>query len=413
MDPVIRPDNGLLLIALQSAEGTAATLDPALHAVPIEAGSFSYPNPYASEDVSESTGSYVASAPLIVGQPAPISFRSRIKGANATYSASVKPPLHAPLQACGLRGQFTAAITAAALTAGSTTSATLGTGFTGTAQLYRGMPLILSGGIGAGHAPLITDFSAAKVAILSDLFSSALDITTLAAIPANWTYAGASPADAAARITDHPCVTVGWYEDGNLYQWMDVRGTLDMEGDTARPGFGTFNLSGTYLGSSTVAVPTDAVLASHSAPTLVKGAGLPPAMLANRIPLPISKWALRNGGGIETPEDPNTQFGFGAGQIVDRRPMFEADPLRTLVSTRDAIAEIGAAVSGAATNYPIGLRFGSAAGNRWSLLCPLAQPVSADPTMRGKLRADQIGWQALSPGRDSAGRDGDRILCFF
>lgn len=413
MDPVIRPENGLLLIAAQSAEGTPATLDPALHAVPLEAGSFTYGSPYSSEDVNESNGSYVAAAPMIVGQAVPLSFRSRIKGANAAYSASVKPPLHAALQACGWRGQFMAAVAAAALTAGATSEATLGTGFTGTAQLYRGMPLILSVGEGAGHMPLIVDYSAGKVAILSDLFSAALDTTTMAEIPANWTYAGTSPADAAARLTDHPCVTVGWYEDGNLYQWADVRGTLDLEGDTARPGFGVFNLSGTYIGATAAAMPANAVVASHSAPTLVKGTGLPPAALINRVPLPISNWALRNGGGLETPEDPNTPFGFGAGQIVGRKPMFEADPLRTLVSTRDAIAEIGAAVSGAATTYPIALRFGSAANNRWSLLLPKAQPVSADPAMRGALRADQIGWQALSPGADAQARDSDRFLCFF
>src|SRR5687767_10778317 len=107
MDPVVRPENGLLLIAPQSAEGTPATLDPTLHAVPIEANSFRYGAPFTSEEANEATGSYVASAPLIVGQEVPLGFRSRIKGAGAgqTYSSTVKPPLHAALQACGWRGQ--------------------------------------------------------------------------------------------------------------------------------------------------------------------------------------------------------------------------------------------------------------------------------------------------------------------
>lgn len=408
MDPVIRPQNGVLLIALQSAEGSPATLDPALHAVPVEAGSVTYNGPFGTEPVGEATGSYVSSSPLVFGRPATIGFRSRIKGAKATYTSSLKPPLHAALQACGWRGLFQAAIAAAALSAGSALSGTLGTGFTGTAQLYTGMPLVLSVGVGAGHVPLITNYTAGKVATLSDTFDPALDNTTEAAIPANWTYAGTSPRDASARALDHPVATIGWYEDGNLYTWVDCRGVLDLEGDAARPGFGAFSFTGVFTGVTTTAVPASAVVASHSAPTLVKGAGLPPAMIANRKPLPISRWALRSGGGIESPADPNTTYGFGAGQIGGRTPMFEADPLRTLVSTRNAIAEIEAQ-----SNYPIALRFGSVAFNRWALVIPQAQPVSVDNAERTGMRADQLVWQATSPGRDNVDRDSDRFLTFY
>lgn len=410
MDEVIRPEHGVLLIAIQTGPGVPATLDPTLHAVPFEAGSFTYGAPFTFEASNEANGSYVGGAPLIIGQEVPLNFRSRIKGAGAgvTYSSTVKPPLHASFQGCGWRGYFQAAIAAAALTAGSTTTATLGTGFTGTAQLYAGMPLVLSVGPGAGQTPFITDFTSGKVATLSDTMGTALDNTTLAAIPAHWTYAGTSPADAAARATDHPLLTVGWYEDGNFYQWQDVRGVVNLDGETAKPGYAAFTMSGTYMGSSVQAVPTNAVIASHSAPVLTKGAGVPSAALVNRKELPISRWSLQNGGNLESVADPNTPYGFGPGQIAGRVPMFEADPLRTLVSTRDAIAEIAAA-----STYPIALRHGQVAGNRWGLLLALAQPVKADPEMRGKLRSDAMGWQGLNPGRDTQGRDRDRVLIFY
>lgn len=408
--PVIRPANGLLLVALQSAEGVPATLDPLLHAVPTESGSFTYGAPYTSEAANESNGSYVGSAPLIVGQEVPISFRSRVKGAGAgaTYSASVKPPLHAVFHCCGWRGQFTASVSAAALTAGTTTSATLGTGYTGTAQLYTGMPLMLSVGPGAGQVPLITDYTAGKVATLSDTMPIALTTSTLAAIPANWTYAGTSPADAAARLTDHPCATVGWYEDGNLLTWMDVRGVLDFEGDAARPGFAAFSGTGTYIGETVAAMPTNAVVAGHSAPILTKPTNAPSAALVNRIELPISRWALRSGSQMEGVADPNTPNGFAAGQLTDRVPVFEADPLKTLVTTRDATAEIAAMA-----NYPIALRFGQTTGNRWALLIGQAQPTQANPEMRGKLRSLAQVWQCLSPGRDAQARDRDRTITFY
>lgn len=409
MNPVIRPTNGLLLIALQTAEGSPTTLDPLLHAVSIEDGSFTYANPFRAEDSDESNGSLVAGGPMIIGQEVPISFRAKMRGAGngITYTALIKPPLHAAFGCCGWRGQFQAAIAAAALTAGSTTTATLGTGYTGTAQLYMGMPLALSVGPGAGHVPLITNYTAGKVATLSDQLAT-LTTATLAAIPANWTYAGTTPIDAASRLTDTPCATVGWYEDGNLLQWQDVRGIMDLDGESAKPGFATFNMTGTFMGSSTVTMPTNQVVAAHSAPVLTKGTGLPSALLVNRIELPISKWSLKTGGSLQSIVDPNTQYGFGPGQLAGRKPIFGADPLGTLVSTFDAMAEIGTA-----PNYPITARFGQTAGNRWSLLLPTAQPITANPSMRGENRAFDKEWQGLTAGRDAQNRDSDRFLSFF
>ncbi|MFT3968424.1 MAG: hypothetical protein QM690_21350, partial [Sphingobium sp.] len=311
-------------------------------------------------------------------------------------------------QACGLRGQFTAAIAAAALTAGTTTSGTLGTGFASTADQYRGMPLILSGASapGSGRMPLVVSYSAAKEALLSDLYGTALSTSTMAALPANWSYAGTSPADATARATDQPFATIYYYEDGVLRQWVDCRGVFEAEGQSARPGIGKFSFSGIYMGKTDVAVP-NAVVAGHSAPLLLKGTNLPPAMQVNRRSLPISRWSLSNGGQIETPDDPNTVAGFGAGQIGGRKPMFEADPLSTLVAARDVIAEIAAYA-----NYPVALQFGSTAGNRLSILLPVAQPVEATPGMRGSFRSETTRWQALNPGDDAYARDGDVILCF-
>ncbi len=408
-DPVIRPKNGVLLIALQSAEGTPAVPDPALHAVPYEADSESFNTPFRTEDSTEVTGSSVASAPLIVGQPATFAFRSRLKGAGAgaVYSSSVKPPLHAALQACGMRGQFTAAIAAAALTAGTTSSATLGAGYAGTAEQYRGMPLILSVGQGAGRIPMITGYTAGKVATLSDLYGAALDNTTLAALPANWTYAGTSPADLSARATDEPFATIRYYEDGTMIEWIDCHGTVDFDGASAKPGIAAFSFTGVYNGKVDAALP-NAVVAGHSAPLLLKGQGLPPAFQIGRRGLPISRWSLQNGSQIESPEDPNTPAGFAGGQITDRKPIFECDPLSTQVAARNVLADIAAF-----STYPGALQFGTAAGNRVALTLPLIQPIESTPGKRGALRSETNRYQCLNPGDDAYGRDGDRILCFY
>lgn len=411
MDPIIRPQNGLLLIGLQSAEGVAATLDPTLHAVPFVNGSFRKGVPFGAEDVNEVTGTLVGSAPLIVGQEVQFSFQTMIKGAGngVAYTSTVKPPLHAALSACGKRGQFTAAIAAAALTAGTTTTATLGTGYAATDDAYLGMPLILTGGTGAGMIPFVADYTAGRLATLTSASAVALSTATSAELPANWSYAGTSPRDVGSRATDHPCATVRYYEDGNLYEWVDVRGFVDLEGQTARAGMANFTMSGTFNGSSQVAIPANAVVALHSAPTLQKGSASGHSVaVVNRKELAISRWALQNGGGLETIVDPNTPYGFGAGQVAGRSPTFTADPYRTLISTRDAIAEIQAANA-----YSGALRFGTQVGNRWGLTLPKIQPVGAEDGMRGNLRSDDMSWRALSEGRDSSLRDTDSIITFF
>lgn len=408
-DPVIRPGNGLLLIALQSAEGTIATTSAATDVVPCETDSVDYNNPYKTEAANEANGSFVASSPLVLGQPATFTFRSRIKGAGPaiTYTASVKPPLHAPLSACGWLGQFQAAVAAAALAAGTASSATLGAGGAATAQIYRGMPLLLTGAPAAGRMPLISDYTAAKVATLTDLYGSALSASNTGAIPANWTYAGTSPQDAASRTSMHPCATISWYEDGTLIQLMDCRGTADLDGDSARPGFATFSFTGIWMGRTDAAMPANPVYPSQSAPLLVQGTGTGPIMQVNRRGMPISKWSLKNGSTLEMPDDPNTTIGFGAGQITDRVPIFEIDPLMSFVATRNALADIAAF-----SQYTGALQFGAVAGNRWSLTLPLIQPTNSAPGKRGNLRSETIQYQALTPGKDAASRDGDAIICF-
>lgn len=411
MDVTRRTSNALLLIKVQTAEGVPATPDPTLDAVPFEKDSINKSTPFTNEQSNEVSGSMVASTPLVIAQAATVSFRSRIKGAGngTTYTSTVKPPLHQALLGCGWRGLFTAAIATALLTAGGAASATLGTGFGTTAQMFLGMPLIFTAGVGNGDHPFIVDYTAAKVASLSQTFSPVLDTTTSASLPANWTYAGTSPADDATRATDQPFVTIWYYEDGILEKWQDCRGVLDLEGQNARPGYGTFNFTGTWISRTDVSMPTNAVVAMHGAPILMQQSGLPPAFVVNRRKLAISRWALRSGGNVESPDDPNSVGGFGSGQILERAPMVEFDPLRTALATRDALAELAAF-----TQYSAAMRFGLTAGNRWGLVMPKIQLVDAgDGVRNNSLRADQISAQVLSGGRDANTRDSDRFLVFY
>lgn len=408
-DPILRPANSALLFKIEATEGVDAA-PVAADAFPFEADGVSYNSPYRNEQSNEATGSLVSGAPLVVGQPAEIMIRCRMKGANAAYTASVKPPHHALLQACGKKGLFTASVAAAALTAGSATSATLGTGFGSVAQGYRGMPLVLSGGPGAGRTTFVTDYTAAKVATLADSFSTPLSVATQAAIPANWTYAGTSPVDNAARLTDHPSGTLYIYEDGTLLKFVGCRGVIsEWGGETAKPGFFTFKLMGIFVSRTDAAIPASIAIPANSAPILAQGAtGVDAAFLVNRLPLPISSWSLAEQAAQESPDDPNTAYGFGAAQLGGRTPVLSVDPLATLVATRNTLADVAAF-----SQYTALIRAMGTANNRWALTMPVVQPVDAAPGTRGAFRSEDVKYQALTPGRDPQNRDGDSILCFW
>jgi hypothetical protein len=361
MDQTIRPANVAVLFKLEGIEGVDANPDPTADALPVEADSVTYGTPWTMEDANEATGSLVAGAPLIIGQVTPISFKSRIKGAGpgVVYSATVKPPLHQPLQACGWRGQFTAAIAAAAATAGGANTLTLPAAFPAVSRAVLGMILLLTGGTGAGAQPAVIEYSAARVATLSETFAPALDATTQVSMPASWSYAQTSPSDTASRLTDQPSGTCYIYEDGRLMKFVGCRGTMTPDGKSARPGYATFNMTGIYAGRVDAPIPANLVIAGHSAPVMVQGVGVSPAASLNRKATTISTWSVVPGSQIENIDDPNTPYGFGPGQIVDRKKMLKLDPLATLVANRDTITDIGNGVQ-----MPGVLRHGSQTGNR-------------------------------------------------
>ncbi len=406
-DPVIRPENSVAMFKIETTEGVDAVPTVA-DAFPFETG-FQYNSPFTTEASSEVTGSLVAGAPEVIGQPAEITFRCRMKGANVAYSATVKPPHHSLLIAAGKKGVFTAAVAAAALVAVSGAGVTLGASFSALAQAYRGMPLKLTGGTGGGRTSFITDYSAAKVATLADSFDPALTTATQAEILPNWSYAGTSPKDQAARLTDHPSGTLYLNEDGVLRKYVGCRVSIsEWGGDTARTGFYTFRLTGVYAGKLDAALP-DAAVPLHSAPILAMGVtGIDPAFLVNRNELPVATWSIAENTTQENPEDPNTAYGFGASQLGRREPELRCNPLATLVAARNAEAEIEAK-----TQYSALIRAIGGAYNRWAITTPLIQPIAADASTRGSLRAEGMRFRMLSPGRDQQARDGDSILCFW
>lgn len=405
----LRHRNVAMRFKIETTEGVDAAPD-ATNAFPFEVDGYEYNSPLRAEGSQEANGSMAASAPLIIGQPADITLRVRMKGAGAgtTYTSSIKPPHHDLLQACGWRGLFNAAVAATALAAGTTSAATLAAPFATTAQTYRGLPLVLAGGSSGGRIAHVSDYTAARVASLTDLFDVALDIGVTAALPANWSYAPTSPADAVARAADHPSGTLYIYEDGVLRKFFGLRGMVDFAGETARPGFMSFRFMGIYGGKTDVARVSDSV-PQNAAPTLAMGSsGVTPSVVIDRQSLAIRNWSLGTNQQMEVSDDPNTPYGFGAADIAGRQQLLTLDPIETLVANRDVIADIESG-----ERYTGVIRCGTVPGNRWSITTPLLCPAASSPGRRGIYRTEELSLYALNPGTGPSTRDSEAVLCFY
>ena len=411
-DPAQRGANVAVLIRIMTDDNDTAAPDPTTDAVPVEYSSINRNSPFTTEQSTEATGSLVGGAADVQGQAATFGFQSRIKGAGngVVYTSSVKPPLHSALAACGMKPLFTAAIVAALATAGGATAVTLPASFPATARALMGMPLMIGAGVGVGRVPFVIEYTAGRVATLTENFSTPLDATTSLALPANWTYAGTSPSDAASRLTDQPKAVIYLYRDGVLWKYTHCRGIVDLSGNAAKRGMAQFTFTGIFAGREDVAVPANLVVANHLAPTLVKGsgAGASSVALLKRRELSLSTWSLTNGSQVTSPEDPNTPQGFGPGEIGGRVPVLTVDPLATLVANRDTITDIGTG-----TVMPGVLRHGMTQGNRWAVTMPQLQLTGESDTQRGDLVGEQITAQAQSIGKDATGRDTDRIISFY
>lgn len=406
----IRPRNVVILVKEEAVAGVDA-VPTAVDAIPFENDGWSYNAPYTAEDSNEANGSLVAGAPLIVGQPAEVTVRVRLKGAGPgkAYSATVKPPHHVLFEACGKRGVFTPAVAANAVAAAGATSVTLGVSFAAIARSYIGMPLQLSGGDTNNRIVHVTNYDSEKVATFADIFDPALSNGVLAAMPANWTYVGTSPKGSAARLGDQPTVTVYIYEDGILHKFVGCRANMsDFGGQTARPAFATFALRGIYNDFVDADVPVVSV-PGHSAPTLNMGVGgVTPSLVINRKELKVSTWSLNDAQELANTDDPNTPLGFGSPEIGGRAPALVIDPLKTFKANRNPIAEIeqGASYTGV-------IRHGTVACNRLSVTLPYLTTANIANGTRDIYRKEDLTLRALNPGVDAAGRDGEAVICFY
>ena len=280
-------------------------------------------------------------------------------------------------EAAGAAVTLRRGIAGTAATAGTATGFTAQAPFAGTANLYRFLPVLLSGNPAAAVYASILDYTAGRVATLADLFGSALDASTIASIPALVAYV---PATASL-----PKLSFAWWDDGVRYRLKGaVVSSCKFTWTTAQTATLEMTLSGKYHDIADEAVPT-AVAYDGTRPGVFRNS----PMLVNRLAVALQMVSIDCGLEVTWPENPNETEGFDSPEIVARRLKGSMNPLRTLIATEDYLSRMR---SGTPLSAALRMMGGQAAnvGQRLGIVVPDGVIEKADPGERGKLRTKEV-----------------------
>lgn len=357
--------NAALLAKVEATEGVDASPVAGTDAVLVENPQISFnPNTVQTNEV---TGSLDSRGPITGGMTVQLTFDVLLKGSGVAGTA---PEWGKLLKACGWAEVITAAavpVAAEAAASGTTTSLTLAAGASGTAQTYRGMPLLLTGNPAAGATAFVADYSAGKVATLTDLFGTALSAATNYQVPVNVLYKPAS--------TGIPSLTFHLFQDGLKYIVAGCRGNATLRLTSGNVGRISFTFTGMFVSKTDAAVPPGLVYDTTRPPVWKGGKAL-----VNRVASAMASLSIEFGNQMTNPDNPNAAEGFDPSIVTARNMTGSCDPLETLIATRDSMVALRAG-----TQQIIHASYGQVAGNRVGLTIPAAFYTNLQPGDRNGL----------------------------
>lgn len=324
---------------------------------------------------------------IVGGIKATVAFDVFMKGSG---TAGTPPEVGPLLKMSGWSETITAAAIPAApeaLASGvSGIQATLGATAAATVNLYRGMPVVFTGGI-AG-ASFIYDYSAAKLAKLTDTLGGSLSTDTNYQIPVNVLYSLAS-----GTI---PNGTLYFYNDGTLWKFVGCQANSPIALNSGAAGKLSFSFSGVFIGT------TDAAMVTPTYDGTQRQVWRNGVFTINSVAAALKALTFDPGSTITQPDDPNEIEGFGQAVITARTPRGQMDPLMTLVATRASVSHFQNM-----TKQPVHGRYGATAGNRVALTMPSCLYHNATPGDSGG------GLTALTIPFHPTGEDAGAFLCFW
>lgn len=373
----------VVLFKQEAVEGVGETPSPTTDAVLVE-----YPlritfNPNII-DTTEVTASLDPFDPIVGGMSVTIEFDIYLKGSGVI---SVEPEWAPMLKACGFLAVNGSVIASEALAGGgTTTTAVLGATAVGTAQLYRGRPIIFAGAVGA-LTSTIWDYTAGKVASITNTASIPLDATSTYTLPRSWFYRPTS--------TAIPSGTMWIYTDGLLYQFVGCRGTCPLTLTSGGPGKLSFRFQGMFSSKTDAALPV-ATYDTTRPPVWKEG-----SLTINSVIAAGQALSVDPGNNLVMPDNPNASEGFDPAIITARQVRGSISPKETLVATRNTMLAFRSS-----TKQPLQAWFGLVAGNRIGITIPSALYLNQGPI-------DSNGYQVIEVPFHATGQDSGYMIAQF
>lgn len=330
-------------------------------------------------DIPEYNGSLDRTAAQMGGLRPRLRLRMPLRGSGAAATA---PEWGKLLRCCTFAETETSAAVGVptAATAGTTTTVTAQSPFAATAQLYRGMPLVITG-VSAGTTGIV-DYTAGRVITVGDTRTLMTTSSNLQ-IPINWRYSPTSDESV------YKTATIYFYADGFLWTFTGCSGTFSLELTTGGLGFLVFEFRAMMGTKTATSLPAGAATAGNTRVAIV-----PPRWAAGKSQLNKELAQVRTlridaGVNVVLPDDPESTDGYGAAVPVERAVGGSMDPL---MNTSNGAALFTAFKAG--TQMSLMAIIGSSVGNRFLAICPLVKNVAMDPGNRDGLAAHGMTFQA-------------------
>lgn len=260
-------------------------------------------------------------------------------------------------------------VAGATATAGTTTAFTAGASWSGTSEIYRHQPVLLSANPATPAWAFIQDYTTGKVATITDLMGSTLSAVTVASIPANVTYL---PTSVNANLKTG---TAYLYVDGVCWQAVGLTGTWQVTHTTANIGRMQFQLSGIFQAK------IDATLPAYTPPTVTTSIYRGGVTLLNRIAAASKSLMFKSNNQVINPPNPASSQGFDPGVILSRKFEGSIDPQDTLVATRDIMTYFKNGIQVA-----LHARYGTVPGARVGQTCPTVKYIQHAPQDDGGIQ---------------------------
>lgn len=328
----------------------------------------------------EFTGSLDEAPGIVGGLRARVTLTAVLRGSGMAGTA---PNFARLLRCCTFQETVTAAPIGAPTvgTAGTTTTGTLATPFAATAQLYRGMPMEISGDRTSLDA--VVDYTAGRVASFGRTFATALTGTTAYRVPANVMY-GPTSDDSVYKTA-----TIYLYKDGLRWRLTGFVGSATLTLTTG--GIGQMQ----FQGMAQLAADPDLAALPAGALSIVRPT--PPRFVnglcqLNRQTAQLRTLTLNLGVSTTLPDNPEAPEGYDPATAVSRAIGGSLDPYMT-ASTYVSLFNNFRQGQG----MPLQAIIGITPGNRFAITVPSARATQNNPGNREGNATNQITFAADTP----------------